>query len=96
MTAFRTPMSAILFQMNMGAGWSLPRCIAPNWHPRDETGRWLVSCSPCQCGARHDTWTCWCGAAVYAPKLGPGCRIRAGLESPREEEGRRRSTEALG
>lgn len=25
----------------------------PNWHPRDETGRWLVSCSPCQCGARQ-------------------------------------------
>jgi hypothetical protein len=43
-------------------------------------GRVLVGHVPCGCGRRggHMTWSCECGATVYAPPLSVACRVLVG------------------
>jgi hypothetical protein len=48
----------------------------PRGH-RLSPGRVLVGHRVCSCGG-HTTWTCDCGAMVYAPPLAPECRVLVG------------------
>lgn len=67
-----------------GKGWTVVGPLyCPNWHSVEEPG-WTQRCPPCECGRRHHVWTCHCGAAIYAPKLGPHCRIIYGPKAPYE------------
>lgn len=61
-------------------GWAVVAPLyCPNWHRIDEPGGNHRSLA-CDCGKRHYTWTCHCGGTIYAPKLGPSCRILLGGE----------------
>ncbi|WP_078345275.1 hypothetical protein [Mycobacteroides chelonae] len=67
-----------------GKGWTVVGPLyCPNWHSVEEPG-WKQRCPPCECGRRHHVWTCHCGAAIHAPKLGPHCRIIYGPKAPYE------------
>lgn len=71
-----------------GKGWTrVGPLYCPNWHSADEPG-WTQRCLPCACGTRHHMWTCHCGASIYAPKLGPDCRILNGPQSSHEDQAR--------
>lgn len=74
-------------------GWVVvPPTACPQYgHPISDPG-WSVSAPWCLAEHRHMAWRCWCGATVYAPRLGPRCQIRdIGPVSPYEEDQRRAS-----
>lgn len=57
-------------------GWVVvPPTYCPDGHSYSDGG-WSVSSVWCTCNGRHTAWRCHCGAALYAPKPGPHCRIR--------------------
>ena len=71
----------------MPAVGELVRCTDGRWMIRPpqhcprghrlSPGRVLVGHRVCSCGG-HTTWTCDCGAVVYAPPLDPECRVLVG------------------
>jgi hypothetical protein len=49
----------------------------------DQTGRWLGA-SRAHAAGGHMTWACrQCGAVVYAPPIGPRCRVLHGAAAVR-------------
>ncbi|MGH3724202.1 MAG: hypothetical protein ACRDUS_08735 [Mycobacterium sp.] len=68
--------------------WSI---VAPDYCPSGHPttpGRVSVRGGACDCGQRHMTWTCECGAVTYAPKLGDECRTRSAPGSAYEDDQR--------
>jgi hypothetical protein len=71
----------------MPAVGELVRCTDGRWMIRPpqhcprghrlSPGRVLVGHRVCSCGG-HTTWTCDCGAVVYAPPVAPECRVLVG------------------
>jgi hypothetical protein len=59
-----------------GAGDGEQHC--PRGH-RLTPGRALIGHQPCSCPGGHTSWACReCGAMVYAPPIGPRCRVLHG------------------
>lgn len=62
-------------------GWMvLAPKVCPQGHPLGP-GQMLVGHQPCAgyCGSGHLTWTCnECGAVIYHPPTGAGCRLLDG------------------
>src|SRR5581483_5182607 len=79
-----------LVKSDRGTWTVVPPTACPDGHPYSDPG-WSVTTTGCSCnGFRHYAWRCWCGATVYAPQLGPHCRVRDIIPvSPWEEDQRR-------
>jgi hypothetical protein len=72
----------------MPAVGELVRCTDGRWMTRPPThcprghrlqpGRVLVGHKVCSCRGGHTSWTCECGAAIFAPPLSADCRVLVG------------------